>query len=249
MNMFKYSILIIILIAVFYLSVNYPNKVNILLDKIKDYIFYPVEAINEEDRLLLSDFMKDSIISDLMEDNRKLQELSNINLSLSSFNYINATIIERNREYWFNSITLNKGSDDGIKLDMAVIDNNGLIGRINHVSNKFSTVKLITTNDTKNKISAVIEDGNSKIYGIISGYDKTNNTLEMIITDNVEIKKDLLVKTTGMGGVFPSGILIGKVMDTIKKEDGVINIVRIIPASKIEEMRYATILQRKEISN
>lgn len=249
MKKFSYSFLIIILVLVFYLSINYPNKLFISFDYLKDYLFYPVRAINEDDKLVVSDTMKDSIISSLKEDIYELQKLNNINISLSDFNYVNATIIERNREYWFNSFTINKGASSGIKLDMAVIDSDGLIGRISHVSNNISTVKLITTNDTKNKISAVIEEDNNKIYGIISGYNKNNNTLELIVTSDIEVKKDSLVKTTGMGGIFPSGILIGKVMDKIKKEDGITNVIRVIPAANIEGERYVSVLQRKEVSN
>ena len=129
---------------------------------------------------------------------------------------------------------------------MAVIDSRGLVGRINYVSDNFSTVKLITTNDTKNKISAVISNNDKDIYGIINGYDKDNNYLYLIINKSEEIEKNSLVKTTGMGGVFPSGILIGKVLDTIKKEDGVTNVVRVVPEASIEGERYVSILQRKE---
>ena len=49
-----------------------------------------------------------------------------------------------------------------------------------------------------------------------------------------------------MGGVFPSGILIGHVLDVIKKDDGVTNIVRVKPSSNIEGERYVSVLQRKK---
>ena len=163
-------------------------------------------------------------------------------MSLATFNRINATIIERNREYWFNNITINKGSNDGINLDMAVIDTNGLIGRISSVSDNMSVVKLITTNDTKNKISAVI---NNKVYGIINGYDNKNNYLELIITELTEIKEGSIVETTGMGGVFPSGILIGKVHDVVKKDD-ITRVARVIPSGNINGEKYVSVLQRKE---
>ena len=52
-----------------------------------------------------------------------------------------------------------------------------------------------------------------------------------------------------MGGVFPSNILIGKVYDVIKDDDGITNIVRIVPISNIEGEKYVMVLQRKEISN
>lgn len=243
---FKYFFIILFLFILFYFSINYSNKFSLPFNFIKDYLFYPVKALPESDDLEISNDMKDSIIENLKKEIDDLKKISNISLVLSDFNYINATIIERNREYWFNTITINKGKKDGIDIDMAVIDSRGLVGRINYVSDNFSTVKLITTNDTKNKISAVISNNDKDIYGIINGYDKDNNYLYLIINKSEEIEKNSLVKTTGMGGVFPSGILIGKVLDTIKKEDGVTNVVRVVPEASIEGERYVSILQRKE---
>lgn len=227
------------------------NNFNYLLypyNKLKDLLYYPVKAL-KSDEIDLSNNLKTSIIDGLKEDNEKLLKLNKLSESLNNFNYIKATIISRNREYWFNNITINKGSSDGIIPDMAVIDENGLIGRISSVTDNTAVVKLITTNDTKNKISAVIKNGEEKVYGIISGYDNVNNLLNLIITENKNILKESVVETTGMGGVFPSSILIGKVYDTIKDNDGVTNIVRVIPSGNIEGERYVIILQRKEIIN
>ena len=214
---------------------------------LKDILFSPVHAI--DNNINLSYEFENNIINNLQEDIEELNKLNNITLSISNYDLINATVISRNMEYWFNNLTINKGKSDGIDVDMAVIDSNGLIGRISMVTNKTSTVKLITTNDTKNKISAVIHNDKDKIYGIINGYDLENNLLNLIITYNKVINKDSMVETTGMGGIFPKGILIGKVLDVIKKEDGVTNIVRVIPSSNIEGERYVSVLHRKEISN
>lgn len=216
--------------------------------KIKDLLYYPVHAIKEEE-IMLSNSSYESIIAGLKEDNNNLLKLKDLKESLNNYNYHYATIISRNREYWFNNVTINKGKNDGIELDMAVIDINGLIGRISNVSDNTATVKLITTNDTKNKISAVIKNNNDNIYGIISGYDSKNNLLNLVVADNKNILSGSKVETTGMGGIFPSNILIGVVADTIKDDDGVTNIVRVIPSGNIEGERYVAVLQRKEILN
>lgn len=238
--------LLFLLLIITYFTVVSPTKLLRPFYYLKDLLFSPVNAI-ETDLVLSNDF-KDGIIDNLKTDLIKLEELNNINLSISDFDILNATVISRNVDYWFNSLTINKGMDDGIEIDMAVIDSNGLIGRISSVTNKTSTIKLITTNDTKNKVSAVIPIKEENIYGIINGYDSENNLLYLIISDNKKIEKDSKVFTTGMGGVFPSGILIGKVFDVIKKEDGVTNVVRVIPSSNIEGERYVSVLLRKKVS-
>ena len=239
--------LFIVLLVLSFISFNYPTKLFLPFYYVKDLLLSMVYADNKE--IVLSEDFKDSIINNLKEDIEELKKLNNITFTTSEFDIINATIIERNREYWFNSITINKGSIDGIMLDMAVIDSKGLIGRIEKVMNHTSVIKLITTNDTKNKISAVIKNNNDNIYGIINDYDSSNNLLNMVIIDNKIMEKDSLVLTTGMGGVFPSGILIGKVYDVIKKDDGITNIVRINPTGNIEGEKYVSILKRKKEFN
>lgn len=216
---------------------------------VKDFLYYPVNALKKDNELIISNNLKDSIITGLKEDIENLLKINNMTKSLNNFDYVNATIISRNREYWFNNLIINKGKNNGIDVDMAVIDMNGLIGRVSSVTNNTAVVKLITTNDINNKVSAEIINNKEKIYGIINGYDSKNNYLHMIITDDKEIVKNSKVETTGMGGVFPSNILIGYATDVIKDSDGITNIVRIKPSSNIEGGRYVAVLKRYEISN
>lgn len=236
----------LMLLVLIYFSMVKPNKLLKPFFSVKDFLFSTIHV--DSPKIIISNDQEESIIDNLKEELEILQKQNSIDLSISNYDMINATIVSRNKEYWFNTLTINKGKNDGIDIDMAVIDSNGLIGRISMVSNNTSTVKLITTNDTKNKISAVIHNREDDIYGIISGYDSKNNLLDLVISDNIKIEKGSKVETTGMGGVFPRGILIGKVYDLIKKEDNVTNIVRVIPSSNIEGERYVGVLLRKKIS-
>lgn len=242
----KNIFLFIILLIISYFTFIRPGNIVKPFYLIKDLLFSPVHAI--ENDISLSCDVNESIINNLKDDLRKLEKLNNINQTISDFDIINATVISRNRDYWFNTLTINKGSGDGIDLDMAVIDSDGLIGRISLVTNNTSVVKLITTNDAKNKISAVIKNNDRDIYGIIDGYDNKNNLLHLIV-DDIDIIKNSKVETTGMGGVFPRGILIGKVFDVIKKDDEVTNVVRVTLNSDIKGEKYVSILLRKKNIN
>ena len=243
----KSIFLLLLLILLSYFTMFNRSKLFSPFYAIKDLLFLSVHA--NTPKMDLSSGFKDSIINNLKEDIKELEKLNNITLSISDFEMINATVISRNRDYWFNTLTLNKGKSDGIDIDMAVIDSDGLIGRVSMVTNNTSVVKLITTNDVKSKISAVIHTTNDDIYGIINGYDNDNGLLSLIIMENEIIDKNSLVETTGMGGVFPRGILIGKVYDTIKKEDGITNVVRVKLNSNIKGERYVSVLSRKKVSS
>lgn len=239
----KNIFLLIILLIISYFTFVKPSNIIKPFYIIKDLLFLPLSA-NTRDISLSCD-VNESIINNLKEDIRKLEKLNNISQSISDFDIVNATVISRNRDYWFNTLTINKGSSDGIDIDMAVIDSDGLVGRISRVTNNTSVVKLITTNDTKSKISAVIKNNDRDIYGIIDSYDNKNNLLNLIV-DDIDIIKNSKVETTGMGGVFPRGILIGKVFDVIKKDDEVTNVVRVALSSDIKGERYVSILLRKK---
>lgn len=242
-----YLILIMVFIIILSLVYNY-NLLNPYY-YFKDLVISPISYLKKDEKILYDNNYYESIIMALKDDINELKEISNISNTLTDFNYINATVIERNRDYWFNTITINKGKIDGIEEDMAVIDKKGLIGRISKVRRNTSDVKLITTNDVTSKISVVIKDKLSDIFGIITGYDIENNLLKVNIIGKKEINKDSLVETTGIGGIFPKGILIGKVYDTKISSDDVSIIVRVKPISNIMKEEYVAILKRNNDNN
>ena len=210
---------------------------------LKDVIFFPVKASGDVE---LSENLKEGIIAEKSQELEELLKLNDLSSTLSEFDKVSALVIERNRMYWFNTITLNKGSNDGIKEDMAVISGQGLLGRINKVSKTTSEVKLITTSDINNKISVVIKNKDDNIYGITNGYDNDKNYLQVTGTNKItDIDRGSLVYTSGMGGVFPSGILIGKVDGVIDSKYGVSKIINITPSSNFNDFRFVNILIRK----
>ncbi len=241
---FKNIIIIIIIYLVVFISIK--NNFNILYPYyfVKDLILYPVRALSNNKEIILSNDYKDGIIlslKDEIEDLKKLNQISNL---LSDYKIINATIIERNREYWFNTITIDKGEKNNVKEDFIVTCGEGLIGRVSNVREYSSDVKLITTNDVKNKMSVLIKNGNQNIYGITNGYDSKNDLLKIIITDDIDIKKDSFVYTSGLGGIYPKGVLIGKVENVSKANDEVTIIVLVKLSANINDFKYVNILQK-----
>ena len=237
----------IILIAIYVISfLAIKSDINIFYPYylVKDIIFFPVKAIDKE--VDLSSEVQDGIKIEQEMEREELLKLNDLSSSLSDFDIVHALVIERNRMYWFNTITLNKGSNQGIKEDMAVVTGDGLIGKVTRVSKTTSEVKLLTTNDINNKISVMIKNENDTIYGIMSGYDSSKNTLEVTGTNKVvEVLEDSLVYTSGMGGIFPSGILIGKVVSTENDKYDVSKIIKVEPSSNFNDFRFVNVLIRK----
>lgn len=236
-------IVLIIIYVIAFISVNLDINLFYPYDLVKNYLLMPVIATTPNKNIESNNEYNQNIIDNLKEDINELKELNGIKSVLSTYEDINATVIERNRNYWFNSIKIDKGSNDGIKENMAVVDKNGLIGKISHVSKNMSEIKLITTNDVNNKTSVVIKNDNEKIYGIINGFN--NNYLEVTITSsNVEVLENLNVSTTGMGGIYPSGILIGKTAGTKKSKYNVGLIILVKPVGEFNNLKYVKVLRR-----
>lgn len=176
----------------------------------------------------------------------KLKKTLQLNQTLSADSYLNATVVNRNLGYWYNTITIDKGSHHGVQIDMPVIVSEGLIGKVTKVTNFNSTVKLLTSEDINNKISVKINIDGKNVYGLLSGYDKEKQSFIVEgIADNTEIKKGSMVLTTGMGDVFPSGILVGKVTKITKDNFDLARTVEVASDVNFDDIRYVTILKRQ----
>lgn len=183
-------------------------------------------------------------INELEEEIKRLKELTNIDKTLSEYSYLNANVINRNVGYWYDTITINKGSSSGITNDLAVITSKGLVGKIINTSKFTSTVKLITSDELNMKISVKIKVDDDYVYGLLTSYQKGYFIIEGISKIS-EIKEGAEVTTTGMSDIFPSGILIGKVSKVTEDNFELAKIVKVKSTVDFDAISYVTILKRE----
>ena len=185
-------------------------------------------------------------IEELQKEVTELKSTLELNSTLSEYSYVNATVVNRNIGYWYNSFTIDKGSKNGVKEGDAVITSEGLIGKVVNVSNFSSTVKLLTSDDVSNKISIKITSNDKKYYGLLIGYDVDKNIYKIEgITESDKIKEGDMVTTTGLTDYFPGGILIGYVSKVVKDEYDLNSIIEVKPSVSFNEISIVTILNRK----
>ena len=210
---------------------------NYLSDKVSD--FSKLKDVEKENDILNTSLDRMSSIEaenvELRRQIEKLKEELNIDYVLTDYEYLNATVVSRNIGYWYNTITLDKGSYSGVEVDMVVINAKGLIGKVISTTTFTSEVRLITTNDS-----------NNKVYGLLNKYDYDTNTLKIEgISNTLQVNIGDMVYTSGMGGVFPSGILIGKVNAITTDEYDLAKIINVTPSADFNDINFVSILKRK----
>src|SRR5574344_1791749 len=167
-----------------------------------------------------------------------------IDTTLSDKVFINSTVINRNLDYWYNSLTIDKGLNDGVTKNMAVLYKGIMVGKITEVTYTSSTVRLLTSSENINKLSVKITVNNKDIYGLLVGYKDGLYTVEGI-TDNTDIPASSVVTTTGLSDYIPAGLKIGVVDSVTTDNYDLAHIVSVKPDIDMSGIDYVTVVGKK----
>ncbi|MGG0236863.1 rod shape-determining protein MreC [Bacillus rhizoplanae] len=183
-------------------------------------------------------------VKDLEKENAELRDIVGKKDSLRDYNPIQATVISRNPDKWYDLVAIDKGAQQGIQKDAAVITSKGLVGKVKSVSQFTSTVELVSSLNRTNRISAVVQ-GDKRVFGLIEGYDKEKQQLIFTkIPSGVPVEKDQMVVTSGYGGVFPEGLVIGQIVDVTSDEYGLTQTAYVKPAADLNDVDNVMVAQR-----
>ena len=138
----------------------------------------------------------------LEEENKRLKKTIDEYI-YNSEELVAKVLIDKDSPF-LKSIIVNKGSKDSVKLGMAVLDGNYLVGKIVEVN--YSTSRALMISDLNSKIPVSIEPGN--IQSILSGTGRRNGKIEYVESE-ILIDDGSIVYTSGSGNIFKSGIPIG----------------------------------------
>jgi len=177
---------------------------------------------------------------ELSKENESLKALLKLK-NESSYDVLSAQIIGRDPSLWFDSAIINRGSLDGVKLNMPIVNNGGLIGRVVSVSPITAQINLVTKE--KSGLGGVIgELGNSNALGVVSGNGK-RELLEMgYIPGTIEVQVGEMVYTTGQDGIYPAGLKIGEVAEVKPGSATVTQQIFIKPSAKLHAMEEVAVL-------
>ena len=179
---------------------------------------------------------KKKLINDfLILENKKLREL--INESSQSEDIYAKVLIDKNSPY-LKSIILNKGSRENVKLGMAIVDESYLVGKIIEVN--YTNSRALLLSDLNSKIPVLLEP--LDIHAVLSGSGKDFGLIEYTKDEyDKQINgKEIIVYTSGYGGLFKSGMPVGKIIENKITKKNIVNFF-----SDFKQLNYIKIVSYK----
>ncbi len=182
----------------------------------------------------------------LEEENNRLRTL--LNFKLHSFPQgIPAELVGRDMRDWFRAISINKGAADGVTLSAAVVSGTTekptLVGRIAEVREGSSKVLLLT--DSLSAIS--VTDTRTGDMGLLEGQNKPTAKLNYLPHLSSVLVDDVVV-TAGLGGIFPPGVPVGRVISVKDSSDGFFKEAVVEPFANFGSLRELLVLERRELT-
>lgn len=180
--------------------------------------------------------------------NKQLEALLEMKGGLGDAKTISVSVLERSGDSWLQTVTISAGKRQGVEKNMLVATSDGAIGLVDSVQTVTSTVQLLTSQHLNNDIAIKmsLEDGTS-VEGVLQSYDTEKKAYRVSLFDNDAIvTKGQKVATSGKGGNYPSGILIGEVKDVSLNDDSIISTVYVSPVSNMKSFDYCLVIGKEE---
>lgn len=186
-------------------------------------------------------------IKQLEAENESLQEMLNYKSDLNDYSLRVAEVIMRSPDRWYQKVTINKGEKHGIKPNMAVITSDGLVGRVESISQFSSVIELLTDTNRLTNVSAIVQ-GNEEVFGIIEGYDVEKEAFyfkKIRIEAPLEIGQTVI--TSGLGGLYPKGLFIGEVIEVQPDQSGMTKTALVKPAADMYRLDHVFVVERSYV--
>lgn len=189
-----------------------------------------------------------SQVDDLERENEELREIQGeYQLLLDLFNRARqspeytrqtASVIGRDTSPAIRSIIIDKGADDGVRVGMPVESARGLVGRVYRTTDRSAQVALIT--DNTSAVPARL--GNSRATGLLRGGELGGSLLMDWIDLKYQVAIGEVALTSGLGGEFPSGIVIGRVIEVNRSEAELSQQALVQPATDFDSLEIVFVI-------
>ena len=204
-----------------------------------DHYFFLVETSKENDRLLLKVNLLSKKNNELIERNKLLERSDNLIefLDKDERPFVIAKVIGYDATQWSKVIFINRGTDHKVQKNSSVMNNAGVIGHVIHSSPNSSKVLLIT--DSRSAVDSLFQE--TRESGITVGTGE--NICEMkFVPISAKINLGDKVISSGLGGVFPKGLVVGRVVDIVKQSQELFQDIMVEPSADLSNIEEVIVL-------
>lgn len=175
----------------------------------------------------------------------RLRELYALDEKYPGYTKVGARVIAKGTDNWFNTFTIDKGSDDGIEVDMNVIADGGLVGIITQVGSDYAIIRSII-DDSSNVTGMLISTGDScNVKGNLKLMDSGMIEVERFTKDVVLRDGDKIV-TSHISANFLEGILIGYLKDVKLDSNNLSQSGYLVPIVDFEHLQEVLVILEKK---
>lgn len=148
-----------------------------------------------------------------------------------------ARITARDPSRWFSTVVVDRGSRDGVRRNAPVVTPEGAVGRVIEVTPLAARVLLIA--DSRSAVGVVIQP--SRDAAVVEG--RGGRLLHLrYLSRTARVDPGDLVVTSGLGGVFPRGLVVGKIMRIVREEGELLQEAEVEPAAALDRLEDVLIL-------
>ena len=180
--------------------------------------------------------------SEALSENQRLRALLGYKQNATQFDIVAASIIGRESATWSSVVLINRGTLDGVADNMAVVTEMGLVGHVIEAGLNTSKVQLIL--DPRSSVGTLIQRPESRVAGIVEGDINNPHAPKMVnIPKDADVKVDDMIVTSGFGGVYPKGIVVGKIKEIRNDEGGLLKhgvVATTVNFEKLEDVAVIT---------
>jgi rod shape-determining protein MreC len=157
------------------------------------------------------------------------------------FRLVPAEVIARDSSTWWRTISINRGKNDGVEPDQPVVTDEGVVGKTATVGDNVTVVLLVS--DENCKVACSIEG--SREQGIVSGERVTGSITPLLdlnfLSKQANLNPGNKIYTSGVGGVFPSGLLVGVIQSfKVRELDSQARVTPAVDLSHLEDVFVVT---------
>ena len=184
-----------------------------------------ISTLHEQNKLLREEVellrAQNLTASEYASENQRLRDLLGYKKVAVQFDLVAASVIGRESATWSSVIVINRGTFDGVANNMAVVTELGLVGHIMEAGINSSKVQLLL--DPRSSVGTLIQRPESRVAGIVEGDIKNPNHPKMVnIPKDSDVQVNDMVVTSGFGGVYPKGLVVGKIVEVHNEEGGLL---------------------------